>query len=327
VRTLQFPSAFVAALCAHGAIALLLALVVKGRATKPVTDAPQELVVLAEEALVPLDQEPAPSAEPPEARVTPAALGRSLPERPAAKSPAPVDLAPPPADAVVAVPAGSAASWTYSAPAPVDLGVNGYWKSVALAGSAEAAAPSAAPEPAPGRPDRRLLETLNARDNALGLGRGGPLVAAAHEAASLAIAPDTGSATFDVEADEAGRIMTANVVSTNGNGPAWTEVARELVHLMSSKRLRLRPGTHGLRTRLRIVAARTLPSGEQTTTNTGAVPDDIPGGDKSCEGEGLERKCLAGSPVGVTRSFGDVANIGARATRIVHAQILGETTL
>jgi hypothetical protein len=316
---------------AHGAIALLFAFLAKGRAQATSgASTTQELVFIEqEERALPAPNEPAPAPSEP-AGASPLAAARLLPARPSVRNDAPMDQVAPVAEAVVTAPVGSSDNWTFSTKPSVDLGVGGYWKSVALAGSAAPNAPLAsasAPEPAPNRPDRRLLETLNARDMALGLSRGGPLVAAAHEAASLAIAPDTGSATFDVDADESGRVMAANIVSTNGNAPAWSEVARELVNLMASKRLRPRPGTHGLRTRLRIVAARTLPSGEQVASSPGAVPDDVAGGDRACEGEGWDRKCLAGSPAGVTRSIGDVANIGARPTRIVHAQILNEGAL
>ena len=323
----RFPSAFVAAISAHGAIVLALALAPKERAGEhPERRLPQELVFVDPE---PLPPSPSPGSEPsPEALPPPSPLAtRSpLPARPAGERAEPAAAGAPAAVDVVTQPAGSSQSWSFSSRAPVDLGVGGYWKSVALAGSADPRAPSE-PPPASTAPDRRLLETLNARDLGLGLARGGPLVAAAHEAASLAIAPDTGSATFDVESDASGRVMAANLVASNGEAPAWTDVARELVSLMASKRLHLRPGARGLRTRLRITAERTLPSGTQTSSSPGAVPDDVPGADPVCEGQGSERKCVAGMPVGVTRSFGDVANIGAKATRIVHALILGEQTL
>jgi hypothetical protein len=47
----------------------------------------------------------------------------------------------------------------------------------------------------------------------------------------------------------------------------------------------------------------------------------------ACEGEGSTRRCLAGMPVGVTSSVGDISNTGAQLFRIVHAQLLGEAAL
>jgi hypothetical protein len=63
------------------------------------------------------------------------------------------------------------------------------------------------------------------------------------------------------------------------------------------------------------------------TTTPGAVPDDVPGSDPVCTGEGAERRCTAGMPLGTTQTIGDVANIGARRSRIVRVRVLSEATL
>jgi hypothetical protein len=324
VRSVRFPSAFAAALGAHTAVALALVLVPQARATVAIAPSvPGELFIVTEESPPPVAV-PVKGAAVPEPPL-PGARSRKD-ARPAAASREPmtatVDVPlepaiPPPADGYGRLPAPGA---------PIDLGIGAYWKSVAL-GPAVAEAPAvASAEPPPPSIEQILRDPLEARDHELGLGAGGPLVAAAREAASLAFAPDTGTATFDIESDAEGRVMSATIVSVGGDAQAWGDVARQLVSLMSSKRLHVPHGAHGFRARLRISADRTLPAGEKTSSTVGAVPDDVAGGDTSCVGEGIHRKCTAGSPVGMTGSWGDLSNLGARATRIIRAQIVSERT-
>jgi hypothetical protein len=220
----------------------------------------------------------------------------------------------------------SSSSWSLPQTAPLDLGIGTYWKNVATGDPLPVAQAEPAPAP-PARPspNRILRDGLDAHDRSLGLGTGGPLISAAHEAASPSIAPDVGSATFDVESDAMGRVVAARVVSASAEASAWNDVAQELVRLMSAKTLRVLRDSRGTRTRLRIVAQRTLPSGAAYERSAGAVPQD------SCSGEavgpgGLGRKCGAGMPTGLTQSF-DLADIGARASRIVRVQLLGEAAL
>ncbi len=239
----------------------------------------------------------------------------SLPEPSAEGAPTP---APQPAD--------SSAAWTF--PRTVaDLGIGTYWKNVATNGdplpAARAEAPPAAPPPL--SPNRILRDGLAAHDRALGLGNGGPLVSAAHEAASPSIAPDVGSATFDVDSDATGKVVGAHVVSASAEPSAWNDVAQELVRLMSAKTLKVLHDSRGMRTRLRIVAQRTLPSGAPYARSAGAVPEDACAGEAIGPG-GLGRKCNSGMPSGLSQSF-DLSDIGARPSRIVRVQLLGEAAL
>jgi len=172
-----------------------------------------------------------------------------------------------------------------------------------------------------------LRDDLDARDRARGLSGNGAFISAAREAASATIAPDVGSATFDIESDAAGRIVTARVITAAGDIVAWNAVARELVRLMSTKTVRVRPGTRGVRARVSVTAMRVPPSGNKNTVSAGAVPDDVPGSDPVCEGEGARRRCTAGLPVGITANSVDVANAGANAVRVVRAQLLSEVSL
>jgi hypothetical protein len=167
-----------------------------------------------------------------------------------------------------------------------------------------------------------MSDTLAQRDVALGLGRGGPLVTAAREAASAPDAP-LGTTILEVDWNASG-----SVVAARADDRAWGAVAAAIVRGMAGKPLRVRPGAGGMRARLRVVAELSLPAGTRGTSSPGAVPDDIAGGKlKVCEGEGATRRCLAGMPVGVTGSVADVSNFGASRLRVVHASLLSEAAL
>jgi hypothetical protein len=228
------------------------------------------------------------------------------------------------------LPVPSAEPWSFGRPTPPAIGVDGYWKSIALAPGSDAPRVEAPPESARATrsPSRILRDGLDARDRELGLGSAGPLVSAAHEAASPSMAPDVGSATLEIDCDAGGRIVAARVLSASAAPTQWNAVARELVRIASARTLHVPAGARGVRARLRIVAERSLPSGTKATPAAGAVPDDVVGGaDKACVGEGVTRKCLAGMPVGATGNLFDVADVGAKAARVVRVFVLGEETL
>jgi len=168
-----------------------------------------------------------------------------------------------------------------------------------------------------------IRDALDADDHERGLGSAGPLVSAAHEAASPSIAPDVGNASFDVFSDADGKVVAVRVVSASADLPEWNDVARELMKAMGSKRMRVPRGAAGVRARIRITAERSLPSGDHSASSPGAVPDDAPGSDPACAGKGWSRKCQAGMPVGASTTF-DISNLGARRSRIVHVQVVAE---
>jgi hypothetical protein len=320
--------AFLASLAVH-----LVAAGAVGLARRPVSAPALESIAMDVEIEAPPLAPPTPA--PPEpvgpapseavAAVTPAVATRSNASRERAQAlpgPLPAD----PTAGVAPEAASSSGTWSLPPAHPLDLGIGTYWKSVATNDPMPTPRAEAQPEPAPRpSPDRILRDGLDAHDRALGLGHGGPLISAAHDAASPSIAPDTGTATFDVESDATGKVVTARVVSASAEPGAWNDVAQELVRLMSAKTLHVLRDARGMRTRLRIVAERTLPSGAPYARSTGAVPEDACAGDPVGPG-GLGRKCRGGMPVGLSQSF-DVADIGARSSRIVRVQLLGEAAL
>ena len=222
--------------------------------------------------------------------------------------------------------AAPGAPWAFDPlrPAASDIGLGSHWKTVVAAGAAEANGHDAGGNP---RDDARAVERsmrdeLAALDAALGLGRASPLVSALHRAAAATNAPAIGAATLEVECDASGAVIAARA-----DDRAWAPVAEALVRNMGGKTLRLARGARGLRARLRVVAERTLPSGPRGGSSIGAVPDDAPGANKACDGDGLARRCVAGMPLGATNAQHDTSNLGASASRIVRVQLLGESEL
>jgi hypothetical protein len=217
-------------------------------------------------------------------------------------------------------PAASATAWSFSPTGPMDLGIGTYWRSVAMATSAPRPTPSVDESARNGDFARRLSDDMRAQDVATGHSIAGPLVSAAHEAASPRIAPDVGSATIEIEADASGEVVGAHVVDASGDPAGWEDVAAEIRRSMAHKRLRVPAGARGVRAHVRIVAERSLPSGERTSVRPGAAPDEV------CESSGPTRRCTAGMP-GAGGTWGDLSNIGAKRSRVVHVQLLDEMLL
>lgn len=238
---------------------------------------------------------------------------------PARLAPPVVSPSPAPSDAPES-PAASAGAWSFSPTGPMDLGIATSWRSVLPASSAPRPPPSADELGRNGDFARRLSDDMRAHDVATGHSIAGPLVSAAHEAASPRLAPDVGSATIEIDSDASGAVIAARVVDASGDRARWDDVAEEIRRSMAHKPLRVPAGAHGVRAHVRIVAERTLPSGERTSVRPGAAPDEV------CDDSGPTRRCGAGMP-GAGGTWGDVTNFGAKRSRVVHVQLLDEALL
>ena len=104
-----------------------------------------------------------------------------------------------------------------------------------------------------------VVEALDAHDVAVGLGRGGAVLALAEEAARGPDAPVRGSATLDVTIREGGA-LAARVVDASGDADAWSRVAATLTHI-DPNRLRIPPGAHGWHVVVRVEAKLLFPDG------------------------------------------------------------------
>jgi hypothetical protein len=327
VREVRFRWALLLAVCGHAGVAATLELAPRAAPAAIAAGHADDLIAVSIEPPAPSTAlpdmpRPTPSTEkelapahapPPDPGLEARAAATAVNHEPAVEEPS-----------AHPEPAKSAEPWSFPAARPIDLDVGSYWKRVATEGSA--AAPGSDHPPTNEGISSALRQALADRDRDIGLGRSGPLISAAHDAASSRIAPDVGSATLEIDSDPEGRIVATRVLAAD-DVTAWSGVAREIARVMSAKRVRVPPGARGVRARLRIVIERALPSGDKVATHAGALPDDVPGSDPVCTGEGAARRCTAGMPLGTSVTGADVANLGAKASRIVRVLALGEEIL
>jgi hypothetical protein len=108
--------------------------------------------------------------------------------------------------------------------------------------------------------DASIKGTLDAKDQVIDGGYGGPVVSAAHAAASGIHAPQVGYATFDIETDGKGLVTTVKLVDYGGD-LGWQHVQKELQTNLETQRLKVPAGANGVHVRVRVDADMRLPSG------------------------------------------------------------------
>ncbi|MBK7582828.1 MAG: hypothetical protein IPI67_21870 [Myxococcales bacterium] len=176
---------------------------------------------------------------------------------------------------------------------PLELGLGGLWMRPALPDRPRTQGWKSGAETAGG-----LGAELEARDRERGLARGG-LIATHARSAAISLGPAEGTATFVVDTDADGKVQAVTLSEARG-GASWTRVRAALTRALATRRLRVPRGARGLRVSIRVEAKVQLPSGSR------------PGDSVRAKGPGAEF---------------DVADIGARASRVVSARVLNETLL
>jgi hypothetical protein len=285
---------------------------IAGRATTPSAGAgvvePMKLVWIEQTAEV----DPAPSASAPSPQEangsppdTPAPTAGSHPER--SSSPTPLAAA-----SVLAVtePAPSASGgWTLdvrpgrtasSSPSLADLGLDG--KNHFLGGWRDAPPPPDPDRVARERSNRAAGEAMRAAlhdgDVTRGLGGGGPVVTALEGAVLAGTAPFESRAVIVAIADAAGLVTRVDIESFSDDLASFRAIADDVLNRLRDKRLRVPADAHGIAVRLEVTSRLASASGG---------------------GSGLDPRHAA-------INF-DLSDLGARATRLVHARILGEDLL
>lgn len=167
------------------------------------------------------------------------------------------------------------------------------------AAEAPASAPRREPRVDPDQGGKLLRESMDRADQARGLGFGGVVASAAHQACLTRSAPVEGAATFEVQAGPDGVVTSVSVRGTRGGD--WTSVVGALRALLAGKRLRVPTGAAGVAVAVRVEARRQLPSG------------------RSPDASAVEVKGLGGS-------F-DLADLSGQVSRIVSARIVHERRL
>ena len=214
--------------------------------------------------------------------------------------------------------------------------------------------PAAPPAPAAAAPkavpadiaSRVLSGTLRKKDQELGLSlpSGGLVANAVVDAVRASDIPGDAKATFEVRLGPAGNVLGVRVASASaGNGTSWDRVARAAAAQLASKALAMRGSAaeKGATVTVRIDSKVVYPAGTKEMVDVQPVCaeeqlmalaeelNDLAGGDKgpirdpAVSGEPGKapvdaKKRVFCIPIGIAAQ-GDLSNLGARPTRVVHS--------
>jgi hypothetical protein len=230
--------------------------------------------------------------------------------------------------------------WTFN-PTTVDLGVDSRGRSTAAGrvgsmGATEGAFPDGPPKVSE---TGGLVEGLHARDQAMGLGRGGPVRSAVE---SVVQAANTmGVATFEVRIGGSGTV-SVHMVEASGD-PNWIKLADAISAEVKANRdrIRLPPNAKGLRVTVRAEAKDRWPDGRPPPkkANTivatpGKVHEtkdridiELPKVEIAHEGKVCSAKLVVGLQLPDIQGGCSLENIGSTPVRIVAATIISESFL
>jgi hypothetical protein len=178
-----------------------------------------------------------------------------------------------------------------------------------------------------------VAEGLDAHDAAIGMGRGGPVLAALESAASGDDAPFEGAATFDVAIQTDGHVSVALLDGAGAVGE-WTKVGEATRAALDPRRVRIPPGARGWHVVVRLEAKVQYPNGLDpkklgprviaSSTGPGVLGPSVSLAE-------MGKVCSVALTLGLTLSpisgGCDPSNIGARTLRVVHGHITSEGRL
>jgi hypothetical protein len=158
-----------------------------------------------------------------------------------------------------------------AARAPIDLGIGaGDWSRWVNPTNAPAFDPAQRAEfgTAPVSSTGGLVEALEARDHALGLGPAGAVLTAVHEAGYSDIAPALGTATFSITVLRSGAI-DVQLTGASSQAAAWAKVGQSIAAAIRRKPPRITDTRIGVRLGIEVVAEERWPNGQPTRLDSG----------------------------------------------------------
>lgn len=162
-----------------------------------------------------------------------------------------------------------------------------------------------APAPAPDvkdRLDRSLAAGLAEQSRRLGLGPGGAVISALEHATRSAHTPPSARATFLAVVDGTGAVTTVRLQAASESTPAWQDVAQRALRALKARRLRPPDGARPIELQIEVTCALQLPSGAESGVDTDFK-------------------------LGAVSGTFDVADVGARAQRMVRARLVSQRVL
>jgi hypothetical protein len=109
--------------------------------------------------------------------------------------------------------------------------------------------------------EQSIETALARRDQRIGLGPEGPVVAAVETLVMQSTTTPDSDATLFVRTDAEGKVVHAEVRVASSDGPEWERIARELVRSLGDKRMRVPAGSSGVSFQLQVTSREQLPSG------------------------------------------------------------------
>lgn len=152
------------------------------------------------------------------------------------------------------------------------------------------------------RTKRSITDGLDARDRSLGLGAGSAVANAAHAAMIGPGAPREGAATIEVRLDGQGNVVSLRIASSKG-GP-WDPLLAVLRAQLARRKLTVPPASNGALLAVRVEARLQMPSASDHQKGAAVRPEGA----------------------GVAGQF-DLADIGAKPSRVVSARVVSEVRL
>jgi hypothetical protein len=157
---------------------------------------------------------------------------------------------------------------------------------------------SPAPPASARRKDYSLNNALRAQDAAKGLGPDGPVLRALEEETRTSLAPVRGNATFRAIVDATGTVTGLRVLDSTGDTQGWDDARQRAFAALQKKKLDVR-GTNGALIDIHVESDLRFPSGAKSRVEV----------------------------TGPLSLGGDLADIGAKPQRVVHARLSNYTPL
>jgi hypothetical protein len=239
---------------------------------------------------------------------------------------------------------GEPRPWTFDPRAPFDPMARDALAGAARGVVAAGATPGREGIPAGATTSGGVAEGLDARDAALGLGRGGPVISALERAAAASDAPFEGSATFDVGIDTSGHVSVA-LLDSSSSDSGWARMAAAARAAIDPSRVRIPPGARGWRVVARVEAKVQYPNGvdpkklgNSVEASPGRLVEDknrpdahappivfekVPGVTLAHRGKVCSASVTLGLVPGISGGC-DPANIGMNPLRVVRGHVVSE---
>ncbi len=325
--------------------AVAIALLSRGPASAPPAAPHRQAHEVEIETL--FEDTPATPAAPDEAAAAPrrvAMVGRARPGRGAEVAPESLEPGPAPAEPAAVAAASAPGRPGRSAPR-LGLDQLGVGADNPLLRAPAGPAPRAhAGNVAPGIA-RSLAEGAAQREASIGLGPQGPVIGALEAIATAAPGPMNGRAVFAATIDSSGKLLGIDVVDVGEQHAAWLAVARRAESSLAKRKLRKPAGGRAVRLTIEVVAREQLPSGAdpgfavdlagiplkkgkgKRSARLSILPLPKPGVVHVETPDGVYDMPWVTAPIPGIGLSGDLADIGAKSRRMVHAHLLSTSVL